>query len=295
MPDKILVDTDIGSDLDDALCLAYLLANPDCELVGITTVTGQPEVRAHLASVLCMVAGKDVPIVVGAAGPLTGSQLQTEVPQASALVRWPHRTDHIADSAESFLSKTIRAYPGEITLLSIGPLTNIANAIAYDPELPHLVRGLVGMCGVFGPRENTPDIEWNARLDPAAARRVYDSNFRAHRSIGLDVTHQVAASESELRALAHQAPLLIPVLDFAGPFYRTYREVYFHDPLAAATIFEPTLCTYAQGTVTVETQHSRAGTTNWDPDPDNGRHEIATQVDVPAFLSHYTSVLNTRQ
>ena len=66
MKTKIILDTDIGSDIDDAVCLAYLLAQPDCELLGITTVAGEAEARARMASALCKVAGKDVPIFPGA-------------------------------------------------------------------------------------------------------------------------------------------------------------------------------------------------------------------------------------
>ena len=73
MPVKILLDTDIGSDIDDAVCLAYLLAQPDCELLGITTVTGEAVERAKMASALCKVAGKDVPIYPGVEQPIPGS------------------------------------------------------------------------------------------------------------------------------------------------------------------------------------------------------------------------------
>ena len=70
MPTKVILDTDIGSDIDDAVCLAYLLAQPECELLGITTVTGEPVARAKMASALCRVAGVDIPIYPGAPDPL---------------------------------------------------------------------------------------------------------------------------------------------------------------------------------------------------------------------------------
>ncbi|OUC05212.1 nucleoside hydrolase, partial [Litorilinea aerophila] len=90
--EKILLDTDIGSDIDDAVCLAYLLAQPRCELLGITTVTGESVKRAMLASALCQVAGKEVPIYTGAADPLLVPQQQPEAPQARALKHWPQAT-----------------------------------------------------------------------------------------------------------------------------------------------------------------------------------------------------------
>jgi len=84
MPIKVVLDTDIGSAIDDALCLAYLLANPECELLGITTVSSQAEVRAALASVLCIVAGKSVPIYPGCDKSLLPAPQQPQAPHALA-------------------------------------------------------------------------------------------------------------------------------------------------------------------------------------------------------------------
>src|SRR5258706_8327664 len=84
---KILLDTDIGTDVDDAVCLAYLLSRPDCELLGITTVMGEADKRASLASVLCRAAGKDIPIYPGAEQAMQVPSKQTVAPQAAALPR----------------------------------------------------------------------------------------------------------------------------------------------------------------------------------------------------------------
>jgi purine nucleosidase len=126
MPIKMLLDTDIGSDIDDAVCLAYLLAQPECELLGITTVTGEAAARASLASALCLVAGKSIPIYPGREEPLLIAQQQPLAPQAAALSRWPHATDFPRGQAVEFLRQTIRRHPGEVVLLCIGPLTNVA-------------------------------------------------------------------------------------------------------------------------------------------------------------------------
>ena len=87
---KVLLDTDIGSDIDDAICLAYLLAQPQCDLLGITTVSGEPEKRAMLASAICTAAGREVPIFPGAPQPLLVPSQQPLAPQAAALGGWPH-------------------------------------------------------------------------------------------------------------------------------------------------------------------------------------------------------------
>src|SRR5690242_7304172 len=92
MPTKVILDTDIGSDIDDAVALAYLLRQPECDLLGITTVTGEPIKRASIASAICRAAGRDMPTYPGAAEPLEVAQKQPLAPQAAALTDWSHET-----------------------------------------------------------------------------------------------------------------------------------------------------------------------------------------------------------
>ena len=88
----VLFDTDIGSDIDDAVALAYLLREPRCELLGVTTVTGEPEVRAQLVDAVCQAFGRpEVPVYSGAGKPLLVEQQQPEAPQKTVLERWPLR------------------------------------------------------------------------------------------------------------------------------------------------------------------------------------------------------------
>jgi inosine-uridine nucleoside N-ribohydrolase len=290
MPTKILLDTDIGSDIDDAVCLAYLLANPKCDLLGITTVTGDTVKRASMASVLCKIAGKDIPIFPGAEKPLLIEQLQPYVPQASALPRWKHDTRFPKGEAVEFLRHTIRQHPGEIVLFGIGPMTNIAALFAADQEIPRLLKGLYLMCGVFtSPIAGLPTTEWNAKLDPAATAIIYRAAPRIHRSIGLEVTHQVQMNAPEVRK-KFKHPLLRPVLDFAEVWFKHGKTITFHDPLAGTTIFHDDICGFERGNVEVETASPRlGGYTHWSADS-AGRHEVALRVKPAKFFKHYFSV-----
>ena len=132
----LLLDTDIGSDIDDAVCLAYLLANPSFDLLGITTVSGDTVQRAQLASVLCRIAGRRIPIHPGRRRTLFDEEMQPHVPQARALDRWAHDTTFTQGEAVEFLRHTIRSRPGEITLLGIGPMSNLAALFAADEATP---------------------------------------------------------------------------------------------------------------------------------------------------------------
>lgn len=288
--EKILLDTDIGSDIDDAICLAYLLAQPECDLLGITTVTGQPIERARLASALCRAASRDIPIYPGSGTPLLIAQQQPHAPQAARLDHWPHQHDFGSGEAVEFLRRTIRAHPGEITLLAIGPLTNIALLFMVDPEIPSLLKSLMLMCGVFTPDLPTggEKLEWNAKLDAHASAIVYRAQPPVHRSVGLDVTTHVTLDASIVRS-RFNTPLLRPVLDFAEVWFQRRSTIVFHDPLAAVAIFDPEICQWQQGQVSVELSDAeRLGQTLWQPGV--GPHEVALGVDANLFFDRYFSV-----
>jgi purine nucleosidase len=287
--EKILLDTDIGSDIDDAVCLAYLLANPACELLGITTVTGEAVKRAQMASALCKLAGKEVEIYPGSELPILIPQNQPLAPQAEALRDWPHQEKFPEGQAISFLRETIRANPGEVTLLTIGPLTNIGLLFRVDPKIPRLLKGLVVMCGVFTNRlAGVGPLEWNAMGDPHASAIVYQSPVPVHRSVGLDVTCQVQMPAAEVRQ-RFQKGLLPLVLNFAEVWFRNSPVLTFHDPLAAATLFDEQICGFEHGSVEVELLSARTkGMTHWTPDV-NGPHEVALEVNSNHFFDHFFS------
>ena len=284
---KILLDTDLGTDVDDAVALAYLLSHPDCDLLGITTVTGEAVKRASLASVLCKAAGKDIPIYPGADRPIHGKQRQPTAQQAAVLPRWPHEKKFPKNQAVDFLANTIRSYPHELILLTIGPLTNIGMLFKTHPDVAKLLAGFVMMGGSFAEKLSPNErIEWNVAGDQRASEIVYKTPVRLHRSLGLNVTQQVVMSADDVRQ-RFTAPLLRPVMDMAEIWFKQfYPHITFHDPLAAATIFESDLCSYRRGTVSVD-QKEQPGRTIWQPDGYEAPHQIAVSVDVDRFFDHF--------
>ncbi len=284
---KILLDTDIGSDIDDAICLAYLLSQPDCDLLGITTVTGEAEKRAMLASAICRAYGREVPIFPGCEVPLAVPQKQTKAPQAAALARWDHAEEFPRGRAISFLRRTIHEHAGEVVLLTIGALTNIATLFRRHPEIPGMLRGAVSMCGLFA----EPRVEWNAGCDPEATSIVYGARLRMHRSVGLDVTTRVTMGAEEARRRLHSSALG-PVLGFAEIWFAENKVITFHDPLAAATIFKDGICRFEKGTVEVELQKQELrGATTFVRGGSPRRHEVAVEVEPRAFLGHFFSTV----
>src|SRR5262249_17587815 len=150
----------------------------------------------------------------GTEPPLLVAPRQPHAPQADALGSHPHRTEFANHGAIEFMRETIRRNPGEVSLLCIGPMTNIALLFATYPEIPALLGELVLMCGIFTrPLVWHGDpLEWNAICDPHAAAIVYNAPVARHRSVGLDVTEQVVMPAAEVRRRFAQHPILAAVL-----------------------------------------------------------------------------------
>ncbi len=293
---KVLFDTDIGSDIDDAVALAYLLCERRCELMGVTTVTGEPQRRAAMVSAMCRnLRRDDVPIHAGVAQAMLIEMRQKTAAQADALGKWDHQAEFPANTAVEFLRETIRAHPGEVTLLTVGPLTNAGLLFASDPEVAGLLKQMVLMCGRFFASMGG---EWNAIGDPHATAVVYGAGCQArpprHVSYGLDVTTRCRLEADECRR-RFTAKALAPVRDFAEVWFRRAGGITFHDPLAAASIFQPDLCEYRRGTVTVSLSEPTMGWTVFRPGdggPDDaGPHTVACGVDAERFFERYFAVV----
>lgn len=308
--EKIILDTDIGTEVDDAITLAYLLAHPAAELMGITTVTGEAAERARLASVLCRRAGRDdIPIYPGCENPILIPQIERYAPQKRVLDRWEHRKEFPVNRAVAFMQDVIRSNPGEITLVCVAPLTNVGLLFAMDPEIPSLLKRIVLMCGspAYTRYDNTGEtmsamenndaiilgskgvLENNALIDPHAAGIVYGADVREHMTCGLNVTSRLIMKPEEAeRLFCH--PVLEPVLDIAREWFKDEERVTFHDPLAAVSLFHEDVCSFEQGELSVETgSHLLSGFTYWRK-KENGRHKVAMQVDREMFFKHLFEV-----
>ena len=290
---KVLLDTDMGGDIDDALCLSWLLQEPSCELLGITTVCGNPVERARIAGAICRVAGREVPIHAGL-DPKTPNGWYPTPEGEVRLPYWPHERDFPGDAA-AFLYGVLRAHPNEVDILVIGGFSNIADLVTRFPDAPGLARSLWCVAGLFDEAlyvsPDMPYLNWNVWADPAAAQTVLAAGFRDIRMIGVDITLQLTVPEEAVRArLAH--PLLACALDFARDFLK-HNVVTLHDPLGAVALFHEDIVTWRRGRVTVDTQAqgSLHAVTSFYPDP-LGNCRIAAAVDRDTFFSlffgHFT-------
>jgi len=252
--------------------------------------------RAQLADALCKASGRDISIFPGLRRPLLIESRQPEVPQASALANWPHRREFPEHEAIEFMRRTIRQHPGQVTLLGIGPLTNIAALFEIDPQIPQLLKQLVLMGGNMTPIRwgslSSGLVEWNIWNDPYAAAVVFAAHVRHCQIIGLDVTRQVELDVATARERFRGGALNL-VAELAEVWFGVGKtKVTFHDPLAAVSIFDPEVCTYQRGTIAVELVSKQLeGFTFYRPDP-AGAHHVATAVKVDRFFEDYFAVVS---
>jgi purine nucleosidase len=288
---QVFIDTDIGSDLDDALAIAYLLARRDVDIVGITTTTGKPQLRAALANALVDSLGSDMRARAGESVAIAGEQLQPDVPQAGVLPAQHPAIDDAAGDGVEFLIDVARNSTNALTLLCLAPLTTVARAFQAAPDIVGAIGQVVVMGGHFCGRAGRPSCEWNFVVDPEAARYVLSRT--STRIVGLDVTHDVSFTSADLDGLAAASHRLQFVQAMGQAHFARYPEVYLHDVLAAAVALDPSYCTFVEGSVSVSVQGEDRGTSRLGAVAD-GRpaHTIATQVDRNRFLRDVRAVLS---
>jgi inosine-uridine nucleoside N-ribohydrolase len=242
----ILVDTDIGDDIDDAFALALVLDSPELHLLGVTTVYGDTEMRARLVDRFLGVAGhRGIPVAAGQATPH-----ENLLTQAAYARQAPPRRH---GDAATFLLSQIRIHPGQITLVALGPLFNVQAAIERDPETFRQLKQVVLMGGSVNRgydnaktgAHQPPEAEWNLRLDPAGARALFGSGVPVF-LLPLDAT-QIHLDEPSREAIfSHGSPLtdqltlLYHQWASGNEWHATTPTLY--DPLAVAYTLRPELC-----------------------------------------------------
>lgn len=294
---KVLLDTDIGGDIDDAICLAYLLKEPQCELVGITTVCGESEKRAAVADAICRTAGKRIPIVAGLDSTMQPVPVYPTPDGADALQFWQHNTYEKAD-APAFLYQKIKEHPYEIVLIGIGNMTNIATLFCTYPDAAQLLKGLYVMNGYFDEAPlPEPYYNWNSWADPLASKIVFSSQAAVHRAIPLEVTDKLTIEAKQAALLFNSdTDLMKSVFSFGNAWLESSEKLTLHDPLAAVSVFHPEICQFERGIVQVETRlESNMGGTSFIPSQ-KGNVEIARTVDREKFYRILSAALcNERQ
>lgn len=261
MPIRTILDTDIGTDVDDCLAVATILGSPEIHLEGITCVYGDVHLRARMVRRLLTLRGKagnDPSIRLGASRTLLGLRdIFWAGHEGEGLLDSESDGEFSAEHAVDFIVRTVMAHPGEIHLLAIGPLTNVALAMIKEPRLGANLAGLTIMGGVFrGPSTaQLPVAEHNIVCDPEAAHVVLASGAPMT-LVPLDVTTKCTIRPEHverLRALADPYHDAVAEQVERYPRFRDTGATYLHDPLAVATMIQPDLMELSALNVAVET------------------------------------------
>jgi purine nucleosidase len=261
---KLIIDVDTG--IDDALALLYVLASREAELLAVTCTSGNVEAEQVAANTLALMdlAGRsDIEVALGRTVPLVRPLMtapETHGPKGIGYATLPAPSRGVSPrhSADLIVEEARRA-PGEVTLITLAPLTNLAVALEQEQRLPHLLRGLVMMAGSYrSPGNTAPTSEWNVAVDPEAFQAVVSAWESAEGvgrpvALGLDVTERAKLTPDHL-ALLHAAagpdpnPPLLAFVDDALRFYMEFHSRYdgfygafIHDALAVAAALDPAL------------------------------------------------------
>ncbi|HXE36473.1 MAG TPA: nucleoside hydrolase [Verrucomicrobiae bacterium] len=278
MAEKVIIDTDIGDDIDDAFAIALALKSPELEILGISTTFGDTEARAKIVDRLLGEAGRiDIPVLAGTPTHTTNVMNQRRYGEGGHFARASH------PSAADFIFEQIRRYPGQITLIAIGPLMNVGALIDKDPATFLKLKRVVIMggsieCGYgelwFCPQRG-PDAEWNIINDIPSAKKLFLSGVQLY-VMPLDST-QLKLDETKRAYLFKQGA---PLTDSLTLLYHEWGQQTptLFDPVTVAFILDPKICP-------VEPMHIRVddkGFTRREPGPPNA--QVCMHSDADAFF-----------
>lgn len=267
--EKIIIDTDIGDDIDDAFALALAVNSPELQIAGITTVFRNSEIRARIAKALLHSYGKEeIPVFAGMDIPLIQEftdKANDVFDENGRLIPCQYQARTMKDFlpeqewGPDFIIRSILENPGEITLIPIGPLTNIAAAIRKCPEIVPRIKRIVLMGGAF----HEDIAEWNILCDPEAARIVFTSGAAVY-AVGLDVTMKCKLSMEQVRGFealgSKGSAVLSGMMRRWFEHYRSECPV-LHDPLTVGCVIDSSFVSFQEREVLVMLDAENRGRT----------------------------------
>lgn len=306
--ERVILDTDPG--IDDALAILLLATSPEMSLEAITVTHGNTTVEKCTRNALQIaeLVGLNLPIAQGAREPLVKALSVAEethgdgglgyalLPSTDKKPTEKHAVDLIIELVEK--------YPGEITILAIGPLTNIALALHRKPSIAQKIKRIVSMAGaIHFPGNATPDSEYNVFCDPEAFDIVLRSGLDLT-IVPLDVTYKCIFTKKHMDRISTRNREIRKFIDDATRFYMEFHDEYqeidgcaINDPLAAAILIRPDLVTLRDYFMTVELngRYTRAKTSvdHFNAYKKKPNTHVVMEVNVDAFMDFFIERVNT--
>uniref|UniRef100_A0A0D9Z947 uridine nucleosidase n=1 Tax=Oryza glumipatula TaxID=40148 RepID=A0A0D9Z947_9ORYZ len=311
---KLVIDTDPG--IDDAMAIFVALRSPEVELLGLTTIFGNVYTTLATRNALHLleaVGRTDIPVAEGS-HKATKLRIASFVHGSDGLgnQNFPPPTGKkpLDQSAAAFLVEQANLYPGQVTVVALGPLTNLALAIELDPSFPKKIGQIVILGGAYSVNGNVnPAAEANIFGDPDAADIVFTSGADIL-AVGINITHQVVLSDADREKLEQSDSKYARYLSkILGLYYDYHKDAYFikgvylHDPATLIAAVDPSLMTYTEGVVRVQTDGITKGLTVFDTTKKRygeitawtGKPtvKVAVTVDAPAVVEMIMQRLTT--
>lgn len=250
---SVLVDTDIGDDIDDAIALALILQSPEIDLQGITTVYGDTRQRARLAQYLLHIFGcEDVRVAAGIETPIQPRHRPSGVPQAAVIDQRVVLPTISTLSGPELIIETALAQRGRLTILCFGPLTNIATALRLEPALFMAIRDIV----IVGGTSSFPFPDWNIRSDARAAQIALGTGIPVT-MLGWDITMRCQLREGDITRLhnshSRQTQFLSHLLEVWKRHHSRWQPdlPYLHDAVGVVALCAPELLEFQEMTARV--------------------------------------------
>lgn len=292
--EKIIFDTDIGSDIDDSFALGYLLNKSNIELIGVTCVSGQSYERALLSKIMIELSSADIPVYCGNDRPLGNQEeLQPVCHMASLLDKYSVHQKIEKENASDYLVRTVNENPGEITLVSVAPFTNVAQALLKDHDFGKKLKRLVIMGGKVDQSKNLEKVlDWNILCDVKAGEIMFGSEFKELVIFPCDLTNTVFTLSSYLKE--NVSGIYAEVLNDMGNnwFERDHSVFHYHDPMAAVYCVRPELFKLIDGDMSII--HDKNG--SYTVFNENGhKHRLAVGIDADEFIKELYYIINHKE
>jgi len=283
----VIIDTDIGTDVDDAYAVLLAISSPELNVRGVTLVHGDVDLRAEIAAKLLKLAGRpDIPLALGESSPMRTDRPVTWLGHEGRGLDFSDVEDLslAKEHAAEFIARAADEHPGEVVLVTIGPLTNAGVLLRDFPREASKLRGMVAMASTFngfGP-ENAGR-EHNASVDPEAFELVLQSGIPTL-VVGLNVTLQTALNRSHLAQIGASGTSLSRLMVYMTEDWLRVigRDVaHMHDPLAVAASFDSGVVALIP--VKADASKERAGFVTYHEAGPESPIRICTAVDTARF------------
>lgn len=297
---KVILDTDIGDDIDDSFALLLAVLSKKMDIIGVTTCFRNSVKRAKIAKALLMTINQQIEVYPGEDLPLNGNIMYADFDQfdlaGEAVMPYYFKEMESIEigriSALDFMMESIEKYPNEITIISIGPLTNLAKLLQTAPKTYHKIREVVFMGG----QPDTNFKEWNVRCDVEATNLVFHADVPL-KIVGLNVTSKCNFDQDDIKRVfdlkdTMYAPLLKKMFEAYLKFFDYKRNPVMHDPLTIACQID-SFCTFKPTHMDVIVHGQERGRTIIDSNNKNNPIQVATDVNPKALINYLFDTLES--